>query len=206
MLINFYFFYKKHAAFNWGLANVAVILKRFGNIMNTFSLKPLWGSSADLKPFTKYLETSFRKHVKLDVCGSFISLFRSIFMCFYQISSFGRKTGHKAILNSIFMLSKNFLISQNPDPDLVVLQFVRQYMHSFSGENNVAPFHLWWKENKVKRYEVSGYFVTACPENFLLFPISLGIRENCKNARVMKEKHEVAEYLWRLALCLFCKA
>ena len=149
MLINFYFFYKNHAGFNWGLANVAVILKRFGNIMNTFSLKPLWGSSADLQPFTKYLETSFRKNVKLDVCGSFKSLFRSIFMCFYQISSFGRKTGHKAILNSIFMLSKNFLISQNPDPDLVVLQFVRQYMHSFSGENNVAPFHLWWKENRV---------------------------------------------------------
>ena len=33
------------------------------------------------------------------------------------------------------------------------------FLHSLSGDNNVVPFHLWWRETVLKREKVSKYFV-----------------------------------------------
>ena len=46
---------------------------------------------------------------------------------------------------------------------------MRQLIHSSWGDNNLVPFHLWWRETRLKYKNTSKYFVGYYLENFLFF-------------------------------------
>ena len=46
---------------------------------------------------------------------------------------------------------------------------MRQLIHSSWGDNNLVPFHLWWRETRLKYKNTSKYFVGSYLENFLFF-------------------------------------
>ena len=43
-----------------------------------------------------------------------------------------------------------------------IRQLTRQVIHSFSGDTNLIPFHLWWREFVLKCEKNRKYFVKDC--------------------------------------------
>ena len=55
----------------------------------------------------------------------------------------------------------------------VVKQLVRQLVYSLFGDNNLVPFHLWWRETVLKREKGYKCFVQDCRLSFRI--LTLGI-------------------------------
>ena len=46
---------------------------------------------------------------------------------------------------------------------------MRQLVQWLFGDNNLVPFHLWWRQILLKSEKVYGYFVQDCTSIFLVF-------------------------------------
>ena len=65
---------------------------------------------------------------------------------------------------------------------------MRQLVHSLSGDNNLVPFHLLWREIVLKSEKVYQCFVQDCLKIFLLVFICLKMHWNPKNDQFLVEK------------------
>ena len=96
------------------------------------------------------------------------------------------------ILQLIFcdFLSKNFKIwllssrlsTRHQIQAKFVRRLVRQLVHSLFGDNDLVPFHIWWKEIVLKREKVWKCFVQNCLKIFLLVFTSFKMDWNSENA------------------------
>ena len=57
-------------------------------------------------------------------------------------------------------------------------QLMRKLVHSLSGDNNLVPFHLWWRKIVLKSEKVYKYFVQDCLETFSEIFTSLKMASN----------------------------
>ena len=92
--------------------------------------------------------------------GMFYSWFFASFYKDVKISLLGVQLGTHHQIQAFQELSWNYLgISWN---FVKIWPLARQLVHSLSGDNNLVPFHLWWKKVVLKREKVSKYFVKDC--------------------------------------------
>ena len=99
--------------------------------------------------------------------GMFYSwIFEMFYQNFLKIWLLGGQlvTHHQMQVFQLF--SWNGLISEDPQSS-VVQQLVRQLVHSFSGDNNIGPFHLWWRQTVLKSEKVYKCSVQHCLKIFL---------------------------------------
>ena len=97
--------------------------------------------------------------------------YSGIFAIFYKkTSKFGfwvprcvRCSPLNRSISEIFSKFPNF---QSPKPQNVG-QLVNQFLHSFSADNNLLSFHLWWREIALKREKVYKCFVQDCRSAYL---------------------------------------
>ena len=71
-------------------------------------------------------------------------------------------------------------------------QIVGQLLHSLSVDNILVPFHLWWKETKLKWGKVYKYFAQGCLKVFILGFTSLKMHWNYKNDEFLVEKSKTS--------------
>ena len=93
--------------------------------------------------------------------GMFYSWFFAIFTKKRKNLALGWTAGYSPSnlsISGIFLKFPNFLRSKS----YFVRQLVRQLLHLLSGDNNVVPFYLWWREILQKSEKVSKYFVQDC--------------------------------------------
>ena len=69
---------------------------------------------------------------------------------------------------------------------------MRQLVRLLSGDNNLGPFHLWWRNIVLKSEKVSKYFIQDCLQiSFLVF-IFLKMPWNPKNNKFLEEKSKIS--------------
>ena len=88
-------------------------------------------------------------------------------------------------LHSILKFSWNFLVFFYLN-SLVIQQLVMYPVHSVS-DNNLALFHLWWRDITLKSKKVSRYFVTVVWKISSCFFFFKRMRENSKNVLVLEK-------------------
>ena len=67
----------------------------------------------------------------------------------------------------------------------MIRQLARQHVYTIMITNHYVSFHLWWKENFVKRQKVSKYYDYDCLQNFLLLFMSLLTAPISKNSPIL---------------------
>ena len=76
---------------------------------------------------------------------------------------------------------------------------MRQLVHSLSGDDNLVPFHLWWRQTVLKSEKISKCFVQDCKCIFLYeysFWVQCQLIWNHKNNRLQKLFWSYFEFAW----------
>ena len=68
---------------------------------------------------------------------------------------------------------------------------MKKLVHSLSGDNNLVPFHLWWREIVLKSGKVSKCFVQDCLKIFHSVFTCLKMHWNPKNDQFLVEKSKI---------------
>ena len=106
-------------------------------------------------------QKAWDKFTKLGKIGIFMKCFTADYLQFFT----------KKRQNLAFGWTAGYLPS-NPSISGI---FLRQHVHSLSGDNNLVPFHLWWRQIVLKSAKVYKCFVQDCRSiNFFYKQPALG--------------------------------